>query len=286
MDQGQYAQSPYGQRASYPPPLPSPSAYPSHMAKSSQPHSMASSPSGGSFLPALPKGVVNEEVIASLPRYPPYEQQAWAASLPPLAVQLYRQMVAASEARKRGLASPTIPSSSTNVLTDLPSSGRPNGAPSFPDRQAPPLPIIKHLEFAFSAAGESADHKQAIRLHNMRGVATHAVVLGLDTTELEITAYIADSSPSPSQSQSQPQSTPEVSAVEALEVVPEVSLRANGNQASLPKFVYEGEKKERPAGMRWTVTVPTFRVETKIEVVATKPGAMAETTAIFITRQY
>lgn len=134
------------------------------------------------------------------------------------------------------------------------------------------MPTIKCIDFAFSAAGIDPSYRQAVRLFNMRGVVTHAVVVGAETSEIELTAYIADiklgETPNP--------------GVE----VPEVSLRVNGNQGSLPKFVFQGESKDRPAGMRWTVSVPTSRVETKIEVVATKPGASAETSAIFINRQY
>ncbi len=106
----------------------------------------------------------------------------------------------------------------------------------------------------------------------MRGVVTHAVVVGAETSEIELTAYVADARKGESVS-------PEVE-------VPEVSLRINGNQGSLPKFVFHGESKDRPTGMRWTVSVPTSRVETKIEVVAMKPGALTETSSIFINRQY
>jgi len=222
--------------------------------------------SSTSFLPVLPPGVVTEEIVASLDRYPMYEQQAWANALPPPTMQVYRQMVA-----KRSNGTTHGPPS-TAALADLPSTGRPNGPPTYPDRQAPPMPTIKCIDFAFSAAGDDPNFRQAVRLHNMRGVVTHAVVLGAETSEIELTAYIADASPG--------------EVVSPAVAVPEVSLRLNGNQGSLPKFVFQGDVKDRPAGMRWTVNVPTTRVETKIEVVATKPGALAETSSIFINRQY
>jgi hypothetical protein len=228
----------------------------------------------GSFLPALPKGVVTEEIVASLERYPQYEQSAWANSLSPLAVQVYRQLVNSLEAKKRGVNLPP-----STALADLPSSGRPNGLSQLPDRAAPPLPTIKFLEFAFSTGGH-AERDTAIRLHNMRGVVTHAVVLASDTTELELTAYVAEPS------QPDEPAAPDSNTVQALEIVPEVSLRVNGNQGSLPKFVHLPPESTRPAGMRWTINVPPGRSDMKVEVIATKPGQMAETSAIYVSRQY
>lgn len=250
------------------PPYPSANQnqYPS---QSPQPLSGPSGSSHGNYLPALPKGVVTEEIVASLDRYPAYEQSAWANSLPPFAVQVYRQLAAANDAKKRGQAN-----QSQNTLADLPSSARTNGTTILQDRLAPPVPTIKYLDFAFSSAG-NADRSSAIRLHNMRGVVTHAVVLGSDTSELELTAYIAD----------RPTSTD--STVEALETVPELSLRINGNTASLPKVIQQTTGNEtRPSAMRWTVNVPPSRNETRLEVVATLPGALAQTSAIFVSRQY
>lgn len=250
----------------------------------------SSSTATGNYLPPLPKGVVTDDIVASLERYPAYEQSAWAQSLPPMAMQLFRQLAAAHAAKKRGLPPPVV-QAPTPTLADLPSSARPNGASTLPDRLAPPLPTIKYLDFAFSTAG-SSDRSSAIRLHNMRGVVTHAVVLGSDTSELELTAYISDVPKSDSATAATP--------VEPLEAatMPEVSLRVNGLQGSLPKVIHStttttaaGENGTaggtgRPTGMRWTISVPPSRAETKIEVVATKPGALAETSAIFVSRQY
>jgi hypothetical protein len=225
----------------------------------------------------LPQGVVTEEIVANLDRYPKYEQQAWAATLPPLAIQLYRQMLATNEARKRaaqGQIGNVDPHSPGPVLAGVPSANRPPATTPLVDRQVPPQPTIKHLDFAFSSPGDDPDLRQALRLHNMRGVVTHAIVVGAETTEIELTAYVA-----------RPE-TKSGDTVAAIESVPEVSLRVNGNQGSLPRFVYSEGEKERPSGMRWVVSVPTNRMESKIEVVATKPGTLAETSAIYVSRQY
>lgn len=124
----------------------------------------------------------------------------------------------------------------------------------------------------------------------MRGVVTHAVIIGSDVSELELTAYVADDPPPKHSANGTVTEAAEAVAVAgatpALDSVPEVSLRINGNQGSLPRFVFDEEQKERPAGMRWTVGVPHSRAEMKIEVVATKPGSLAETSAIFVNRQY
>lgn len=251
----------------------------------------------------------------SLSRYPPYEQQAWAASLPPAGIQMYRQITAANEARKNG--NPRAPlsngygnGSQPAVMTDLPSSGRPNGQPSFPDRHAPPSPTVKYLDFAF-ASGPNYTHpvsglnpfpassngygsqgtgvKHAIRLQNMRGVITHAVVLSSDTTELEITAHIdhSDKSTTSNAGAGTAAGGADQGVSTLQDQTPEVSLRVNGNQGSLPKFIYDDvSRSDKATAMRWTISVPASKLETKIEVVATKPGAMAETTCIYVSRQY
>ncbi|GMK54604.1 hypothetical protein CspeluHIS016_0111900 [Cutaneotrichosporon spelunceum] len=227
-----------------------------------QQHVPAAAPS--SQLPQLPHGVVTEEVVATVDRYPSFEQQAWISSLPPLALNIFRQMKDANDARKRGVPPPTVESRS---------------APA-PD-PGPLSPTIKVIDFAYSdAAPDSAsstpaasDLPSAIRLRNMRGVAAHAVAIASATSELELTAWVAD----------------------PADTKPEVTLRVNGAAADTPKLLYnakEGKEKESkdedevPAGMRWTVPVSPARLEFKIEVVATKPGAGPETSAIFINRQY
>lgn len=110
----------------------------------------------------------------------------------------------------------------------------------------------------------------------MRGVVTHAVVVGSQTSEIELTAYIADPPTKTTNGEISPAH---------FEDVPEVSLRINGNQGNLPKFIFSGEQKDKPAGMRWVVSVPPARADTKIEIRATKPGALAETSSIYVNRQ-
>ncbi|WWD20660.1 hypothetical protein CI109_105136 [Kwoniella shandongensis] len=289
-------------------PGPGPSAYPT---------GPSIPPTGPTpYLPALPPGVVTEEVVASLDRYPLYEQQAWAQSLPPLAMQVYRQMLVANEARKQSMMAPrlpppqqpqrqpqpqaqqpqvTRPQAPTTPLPDP----RPSSAPPLPERPKPPSPTIKFLDFQFSSLGDSVplDHRRAIRLHNLRGVVTHCVILDSTTSEVELTAYIADL-PAPTSTPAiaaslngtsngvQQNGDGETPTSPPSVTTPEVSLRINGNQGSLPRFVFSEYDKQRPKGMRWTLQVPTSRMETKIEVVATKPGALAETSTIFVSRQY
>lgn len=262
-------------------------------------------PAPASYLPALPQGVVTEDIVATLNRYPLYEQQAWAASLPPLAMQVYRQMLAANATRKR--VADAQAAGVPPPLAEPLSASRPSGSEPAPDRRAPPMPAIKCLDFTFSAAGEDPEFRQAIRLFNLRGVVTHAVVVGSGTSEIELTAYINTPKASAQAAARESVAAKEAAAgaegaatpsgstagtpgptglVASIEGVPEVSLRVNGNPGTLAKFVYPKGETEKPHGMRWTISLPAGRLETKVEVVATKPGSMAETTAIFISRQF
>jgi len=237
----------------------------------------------GQYLPALPKGVVTEEVVASLDRYPLYEQQAWAQSLPPVSMQIYRQIQAGNEARRRIAEGQGVGATNTNnalppppalpQLAELPSAGRPSGTNR---RQPPPLPTIRCIDFAFNSVPASIESRQAIRLHNFRGVVTHAVLLGATTTDIELTAYITDPPKNTTNGEIAPGQ---------LENIPEVSVRINGNQGNLPQFIFSGDQQDRPAGMRWVVSVPVARAQSKIEIRATKPGALAETSSIYVYRQ-
>ena len=123
----------------------------------------------------------------------------------------------------------------------------------------------------------------------MRGVVSHAVVVSSQTSEIELTAYIADP---PTKSINTITNTNNGAGVGAGELspahfedIPEVSLRINGNQGNIPRFIFTGNQKDKPAGMRWVVQVPAVRADTKIEIRATKPGALAETSSIYINRQ-
>lgn len=214
-----------------------------------------------SYLPQLPQGVVTEEVVASLGRYPQAEQQAWVASLPPLALAIYRQMVAVNEARKRGVAPPPV----APLLADSPAGARPPSAMQEPE--VPHDPTIKHIDLGFGVAPEPNAARKAIRLQNYRGVFVHVVLVGANTTELEVTAHV------------------EKNEEDEAKPVPEVALRLNGQVAPPPTQLHtDGEN--RPPALRWTVTVPLTRVEAKIELVASRPGSKAETSAILVNRQF
>ena len=269
---------------------PSQPSYPQN--HSSYPYPLPQSqPSTASYLPALPKGIVTEDIVASLPRYQPYEQNAWIQSLPPPAMAMYRQIVNINEARKRNSATPStsaLPTVNANTskahpqISDLPSAFRPGGinATLLPNRQAPPLPTIKYLDFAFTVPRLPGDRREAIRLHNMRGVITHAVVLAAETTELEITAYTADTSR---------KTTPDSQASDTT--TPEVSLRFNNISAGPSKAVFESTRNgienglDKPVGQKWSISVPQHRGDSRIEVVAAQPGVAAETTVIYVNRQ-
>ena len=235
-----------------------------------------------SYLPPLPRGIVNEDVVASLSRYPAAEQSQWVNSLPPLGMQMYRQIVTTNESRKRGSFTPSSAQGVTTnggygQLADPPSASRPGGISPLPNRQAPPLPTVKHLDFAFSTPDTPPERRQAIRLHNMRGVITHAVVLGSETTEVELSAYVVD--------------TKSEEANGVKHESPEVSLKINGTIASVPKVLYDSSLNltngdaRTPIGMKWTITVPSQKIDNKMEVVATKPGQATETTVIYMTKQ-
>ncbi|KAL1410050.1 hypothetical protein Q8F55_004052 [Vanrija albida] len=214
-----------------------------------------------SYLPQLPQGVVSEEVVASLGRYPQAEQQAWINSLPPLALAIYRQMVAVNEARKRGVAPPPV----APLLADSPVGGRPSSAVQEPD--VPQDPTIKHIDVGFAAAPEPKGSRKAIRLQNYRGVFVHVLLVGANTTELELTAHV------------------EKNADDEAKPVPEVALRINGQNAPPPTQLHtEGDN--RPPALRWTVPVPLTRIEAKIELVASRQGIKIETSAILVNRQF
>nr|XP_018259645.1 uncharacterized protein I303_07713 [Kwoniella dejecticola CBS 10117]OBR81803.1 hypothetical protein I303_07713 [Kwoniella dejecticola CBS 10117] len=305
------------------------------------------------YLPALPPGVVTDEIVATLDRYPPYERQAWIQSLSPLAVNMYRTMLATNEARKRGLAQPPVPqqqisyptpphsqSQSQPQQSPLPSQQilqqASRASPAYPqaqqtpsnhqtssqiqhpaqgqkpvprtERAKPPVPTIKYIDFTFSSASvptepdkTSSASRQTIRLKNLRGLITHAIILNANTSEIELIAYIDDTPVSSSSSNGNDGDKAITNGngngvpVPVPVLTPELSLRINGNQGSLPRFVYAGGRQEstgkegegeKPKGMKWTLHVSTSKVESRIEIVATKPGALAETTTIFVSRQF
>ena len=166
-------------------------------------------------------------------------------------------------------------------------------------RPPPPEPTIKHVDFTFSSTFDENPFRPTVRLYNLKGVITHAVMIGADTSEIELTAYTSSTPRASTATGDAPTTLANGKApvVEAIESVPELSLRVNGNQGALPKYVFdggqtdaiggvEGKNGQRPNGMRWTISMPTSRMESKIEVIATKPGALAETSTIFVNRQF
>lgn len=229
-------------------------------------------PTPAPYLPQLPHGVVTEEVVSSLDRYPAVEQQAWVASLPPFAQSIYRQMAAVNEARKRGVAPPAPPPMSPSK--DVPLSRSP--AIKHIDLtygQSSPTSAALALSLAPTLSDEPASTRQSIRLQNLPGIMTHAVSVSQDTAKLEVTAWMDDAeAASPGSSQKDAASS-------------DVILKVNGAPAPRPTVIYGTEThKDRPTAVRWTVNVRGL--ETKIEVVATRPGWLAETSAIFVNKQF
>lgn len=205
------------------------------------------SPAPQAYLPQLQPGVVTEEIVANLDRYSEGERQMWFNSLPPLAQSIYKQMVAANDARKRGVPAPA-PSAQT---------------PKRPELELQTPPTVKHIDLAYGFEGVVGP--SAIRLTNYKGLLNHAVLVGGHVLSLQLTAWLDIEGGTPGSER------------------PELSLRVNGTAVPIPKPVY-GEDGDKPAGMRWTV--PMSRVETKIEVVAKNAAKLAETSAIFVNRQF
>ncbi|WWD08343.1 hypothetical protein V865_006455 [Kwoniella europaea PYCC6329] len=350
-----YSQSPAGYPGGLPMPMTaSSSPYPAGPSQPPIPGLPGQGQALRQYLPALPPGVVTEEVVASLERYPMYERQAWAQTLPPLAMNVYRSMVATNEARKRGQLpaqqyphqiqhqqqqqyqrqpqpshhqiqqpppqfpvhqpSPHHPprpephsrsSHSHSHSHPSPHTSTPQISAPAPtqkiERPKPPIPTIKYIDFSFHSAS-SPDRseleltKQTIRIKNLRGVITHSVLLNSTTSDIELTAYIDDSTTTMTKevngSENGIAPHPSSTSASVATSTPELSLRINGNQGSLPKFIFDNttendnDGKGKPKAMKWNLHVSTNKVESRIEIVATKPGMMAETTTIFLSRQF
>ncbi|MDN8677448.1 hypothetical protein Q0N25_13755, partial [Staphylococcus aureus] len=56
--------------------------------------------------------------------------------------------------------------------------------------EVPHDPTIKHIDLGFGVAPEPNAARKAIRLQNYRGVFVHVVLVGANTTELEVTAHV------------------------------------------------------------------------------------------------
>nr|XP_019008138.1 uncharacterized protein I206_07306 [Kwoniella pini CBS 10737]OCF46919.1 hypothetical protein I206_07306 [Kwoniella pini CBS 10737] len=354
-----YSHSPVGGPMPLPFPIPTSAPSPGLTPYSAGPSRSPQPPIPGiqghrAYLPALPPGVVTEEIVATLERYPPYERQAWVQSLSPLAVNMYRTMLATNEARKRGQVpglpptpqphtpySPAqhpqqqpspIPSQQILQQTSMSSpaqihihqtphanhqtpsqshvqiQNQTQNKPIKVEKPKPPIPTIKHIDFTFSSASNISS-RQTIRLKNSRGLVTHAIILKSNTSEIELIAYI-DDSPISSHSENEGKTISNgngndnhndnedstIGPVPVPVLTPELSLRINGNQGSLPRFIYNNNNNnnesigvkqgEKPKGMKWTLHISTSKIESKIEIVSTKPGTLAETTTIFVNRQF
>ncbi|KAL7422928.1 hypothetical protein Q5752_002225 [Cryptotrichosporon argae] len=278
-----------------PSPLPA-SVYP--YASQASPHQ---APATVPYLPQLPPGVVTEEVVASLDRYPAYEQQAWIASLPPLAQSVYQQMQAANLAKKRGVAPPSAPlAPGTPGAPTLPLTP---GVSAIEERRPPPMPTISHIDVVFplsfappatSSSPRPTSHptlipdspptpkftrSELLRLRNRPGLANHAVLVNATTTDLTLTAFIDTSLPPTARPVAREGTPP------ASDVVPEVSIRVNGTPGSIGRII-QAERKDRVRAVRWNIAVPTGRMESKVEIVATRPGQMAETSVVWVCRQF
>lgn len=215
-----------------------------------QPAPPGQPPSPVPYLPQLQPGVVTEEIVANLDRYSEGERQMWFNSLPPLAQSIYKQMVAANDARKRGVPIPPPPAQTPTPKREVLELAIP--------------PTVKHVDFAYEQEGAAGP--SAIRLTNHRGLLNHAVLVGGHVASLQLTAWLDTESGTPGTDK------------------PELTLRVNGTPVPIPKPVFDGDS-DKPAGMRWTV--PVGRVETKIEIVAKNGGTRPpETTSIFVSRQF
>ncbi|WVQ95513.1 hypothetical protein IAU59_002610 [Kwoniella sp. CBS 9459] len=97
-------------------------------------------PAHAGYLPALPKGIVTEDIVNNLGRYPVYEQQAWAQSLTPLALNMYRSILASLDARRRGEMN-AGPGGGMGMGMGVPPPGpMPSPTPSYPHQPLPPQP--------------------------------------------------------------------------------------------------------------------------------------------------
>ncbi|WVQ85899.1 hypothetical protein IAT38_008067 [Cryptococcus sp. DSM 104549] len=293
----------------YPPPISTPISTPTPRTATAY----GSLPPGSMpYIPTLPPNVVTEDIVAGLERYTPYEQQAWLRSLSPYNMNAYRQLAAVVEARRRGAIAPpplvsAPPPAPAQVqgqqMTAYPFQQQPapvqqvqavmpTPAPPAPKRDPPGVPALKFIDFAFTPvdagapasagpAGEDPARRQAVRLRNFRGIVTHCVILNASTSDVEITAYPEALQANGGEHASAPGSLG----------MPDVTLRVNGAQGSLPKFVL-GSAGGLPQGVKWSVHVPVTRAESKIEVLVTRAGSgtgvpgVPETTTIYVNRQY
>jgi hypothetical protein len=152
--------------------------------------------------------------------------------------------------------------------------------------------MIKHIDCAFDSPVPIAEgggkERHTIRLHNLRGVVMHALIIGAEAAEVEITATLA-AEPVPEISAATSENTP-VPANPSREV----RLKVNGNPANMGKPVYadsEGgnigeEGDAKPVGMRWQIPIAHSRLETRLDVMYVSGGKATEQCAVYIHRQF
>nr|ODN89897.1 hypothetical protein L203_01814 [Cryptococcus depauperatus CBS 7841] len=236
-----------------------------------------SSQSQTGFHTALLPGVVTEEIVALLERYPLHEQQAWLNSLSPQMMMLYRQVAASLEIRKHAastgaLSTPSYAHLQHQASPQLrPSSGQQTPTSQISqvsmqgkERQAPTLPIIKFIDITFSS--NKLENRQILRLQNIRGLFTHSVLLDDKTSEMIITAYL------------------DTSQVSTESPEPGLSLRLNENVVTSTKPVLsEGG---RQIAAKWAISVPFQKVDNRIDILVDKIGDGTNNSIIYLSRQY
>ncbi|ODN99502.1 hypothetical protein L198_03346 [Cryptococcus wingfieldii CBS 7118] len=290
-------------QTAYPAPSPSYSQSPYH-GSHSLPRPGMSHTSSSSYLPALPLGVVTEEVVASLDRYPVHEQQQWLNSLPPHGVATYRSLNVVVEQKKRQAAAQaqaraqaeaqaqvqaqnaarvqaqahaqaqamyqSFSQTQTPSHVPSPSPAARSGAstPALPTPQAerrPPPPQPLISHLDLSYTSPSAFGSQQQIIKLRNSRGVVAHSILLDCNTSEL----------------------EIAAYPDLALAAErgdqqdeqdMTLHLNGVVSSTGRVV----EKE---GMKWTVAVPLSKNENRIEVAVGKGGSQGETVIIYLNRQ-
>ncbi|TYJ54395.1 hypothetical protein B9479_004983 [Cryptococcus floricola] len=290
-------------QTAYPAPSPSYSQSPYH-GSHSLPRPGMSHTSSSSYLPALPLGVVTEEVVASLDRYPVHEQQQWLNSLPPHGVATYRSLNVVVEQKKRQAAAQaqaraqaeaqaqvqaqnaarvqaqahaqaqamyqSFSQTQTPSHVPSPSPAARSGAstPALPTPQAerrPPPPQPLISHLDFSYTSPSALGSQQQIIKLRNSRGVVAHSILLDCNTSELEiAAYPDLALAAERGDQQDQQ--------------DMTLHLNGVVSSTGRVV-------EMEGMKWTVAVPLSKNENRIEVAVGKGGSQGETVIIYLNRQ-
>ncbi|WVQ70702.1 hypothetical protein IAR50_000224 [Cryptococcus sp. DSM 104548] len=309
-------------RGGYPVPTPSPgahhipqTAYPATSPSYSQSPYHGSHPlpipgmpqtSSSSYLPALPLGVVTEEVVSSLDRYPPHEQQQWLSSLPPHGVATYRSInaiveqkrQAAAQAQARAQAEAQVQaqvqaqnaaraqaqahSQSQAMYQSFPQSQTPSHVPS-PSPAArsgastPALPTPQ-MERRPPPAQPLISHLDISFTSPSALAGSQQQVIRLRNSRGVVThCILLDSKTSELEIAAYPDLALAAERGEQSEQ-PDMMLHLNGVASSTGKVVEKG-------GTRWTVVAPPGKNESRVEVAVGKGGSNGETITIYLNRQ-